>query len=256
MSEEKPPQLSGVLSKLPESPLKLSEETIHNLREIQAALRRLNELPGIGMKVFREIHDGIRVFREHVAQLAPGEEIDWTLLWSIARYDLGLTNEEFLELTPRQMDALIKRRLAELKGHAITTRGRPRHAAQAAAGYPEKIIFRRLRDGTAVAERPFTDDALRNTYKSFSKTLSQVRALVIEKKGEILVRELRKNFADTELGKAAADSDWKGWITDFAFAKHPEKAAALVFLEGKTGLTRKTLKTRFTKGKNRTSRTN
>lgn len=29
--------------------------------------------------------------------------------WAVARYDLGLTSEEFFECTPRQLDALIQR---------------------------------------------------------------------------------------------------------------------------------------------------
>jgi hypothetical protein len=31
-------------------------------------------------------------------------------MWSVARYDLGLTSEDFYALTPRQFDALVKRR--------------------------------------------------------------------------------------------------------------------------------------------------
>lgn len=31
-------------------------------------------------------------------------------MWSIARYDLGLSDVEFYSLTPRQFDALVKRR--------------------------------------------------------------------------------------------------------------------------------------------------
>ena len=34
-------------------------------------------------------------------------------LWSVARYDLRLSNEDFYGLTPRQLDALIKRRERE-----------------------------------------------------------------------------------------------------------------------------------------------
>jgi hypothetical protein len=40
-------------------------------------------------------------------------EQQWTRLWSIARYDLQLTSQEFYSLTPRQLDALIKRRERE-----------------------------------------------------------------------------------------------------------------------------------------------
>jgi len=31
-------------------------------------------------------------------------------MWSVARYDLGLTDDEFYGLTPRQYDALLKRK--------------------------------------------------------------------------------------------------------------------------------------------------
>lgn len=39
----------------------------------------------------------------------------WLQMWSIARYDLSLTSDEFYALTPRQFDALLKR-----KEHADT----------------------------------------------------------------------------------------------------------------------------------------
>jgi len=50
-------------------------------------------------------------------------------MWSVARYDLGLTSEEFFRLTPRQFDALVKRKeyetqrdefmLAQIAGYTI-----------------------------------------------------------------------------------------------------------------------------------------
>jgi hypothetical protein len=40
-------------------------------------------------------------------------EQQWLRLWSVARYDLGLSKEEFYQLNPRQLDALIKRKEQE-----------------------------------------------------------------------------------------------------------------------------------------------
>lgn len=39
--------------------------------------------------------------------LSPAEL--WMQLWSVARYDLRLTDDEFYAMTPRQLDALLKR---------------------------------------------------------------------------------------------------------------------------------------------------
>lgn len=37
------------------------------------------------------------------------EEALWSHLWSVARYDLGLPEEDFWPLTPRKLDALLSR---------------------------------------------------------------------------------------------------------------------------------------------------
>lgn len=40
-------------------------------------------------------------------------ERQWLRLWSVARYDLRLSDRQFYALTPRQLDALLKRRERE-----------------------------------------------------------------------------------------------------------------------------------------------
>ena len=39
----------------------------------------------------------------------------WLQLWSIGRYDLRLTDDEWLDMTPRQFHALQQRKIEELK---------------------------------------------------------------------------------------------------------------------------------------------
>lgn len=39
----------------------------------------------------------------------------WLNLWSHARIDLGLSSEEFFEMTPRQLDALTHRHLRQME---------------------------------------------------------------------------------------------------------------------------------------------
>lgn len=40
---------------------------------------------------------------------ALSEDDQWQRYWAVARYDLGLSSDEFFDCTPRQLDALIKR---------------------------------------------------------------------------------------------------------------------------------------------------
>jgi hypothetical protein len=115
---------------------------------------------------------------------------------------------------------------------------------------PEKVIFVR-RKGEAVADLNFNDNALLNTYKSLSGTLGQARALVIANDSKLSIKELKNRFGQTELGKAADDKDWTDWIEIFSKQRTPPKAAALVFLEKKTGLKRSTIKKRCSKGRKR-----
>lgn len=58
---------------------------------------------------------------------AQGESTEppgWLQVWSVGRFDLGLTDAEFWQLSPAQFDALWKRledgRTAALRGHAMT----------------------------------------------------------------------------------------------------------------------------------------
>jgi len=107
----------------------------------------------------------------------------------------------------------------------------------------EKLIFVR-RKGETIAGPNFTHNALLNTYGSLSSALGQVRALVIAKNGKLSTKDLKNKFGRTELGKAADEEDWTTWIEIFAHPRTSSKAAALVFLEKKTGLKRGTIKKR------------
>jgi len=117
------------------------------------------------------------------------------------------------------------------------------------ASTPEKVIFVR-RKGKTGADLNFTDNALLNTYESLSGILGEVRASVIAKNDKLSIKELKNRFGQTDLGKAADDKDWTNWIEDFAERTRP-KAAALVFLEKKTGLERGTIKKRCSKARKR-----
>ena len=46
---------------------------------------------------------------------SPTKDQQWERLWSLARYDLGLSTEEFYDLTSGQLDALMRRREREIE---------------------------------------------------------------------------------------------------------------------------------------------
>jgi hypothetical protein len=106
------------------------------------------------------------------------------------------------------------------------------------------VSFERHPDGTTMAVHPFTKRALRNSYEAFSATLFQILAIIANETPRPSSIDLEKKFAGTELGKAAVIRDYEGWIDNFS-EKSPArpKSIALVFLERKTGYSRKTIKT-------------
>jgi hypothetical protein len=116
-------------------------------------------------------------------------------------------------------------------------------AASSRPPAPEKVIFAKF-IGEPIAEPRFSDNALLNTYESLVTTLTQIRTWVLAKKGVLPFEELKNKFGRTELGKAADDKHWREWIPLFAKEKAAPGNAALVFLEDKTGQTRKTIKKR------------
>lgn len=124
----------------------------------------------------------------------------------------------------------------------------------------EKLRFRKLKLGETVAEKPFTDSALLNTYESFSTTLAEIRAFLKARArardGTALHEKLKDNFGRTELGRAATDENWMTWVDDFWNENATAGNVALVFLEGKTGLKRGTLKVRFSAARNKRKMTN
>jgi hypothetical protein len=117
----------------------------------------------------------------------------------------------------------------------------------------EKVTFRKLKGGETVAEKPFTDSALLNTYESFSRTLAEMRAFIKARArdGMALHEKLKDNFGRTDLGRAATDENWMKWVDDFLKENATAGNVALVFLEEKTGLKRGTLKVRFSAARNK-----
>jgi hypothetical protein len=124
----------------------------------------------------------------------------------------------------------------------------------------EKLTFRKLKRGETIAEKPFTDSALLNTYESFSKTLAEIRAFIKARAQDVKARardvtalheKLKDNFGRTDLGRAATDENWVTWVDDFLKENATAGNVALVFLEEKTGLKRGTLKVRFSAARNK-----
>jgi hypothetical protein len=95
-------------------------------------------------------------------------------IWSCGRYDLGLTDEEFFQLTPRKLDALLKRHrrktestellFAQLTSCVVNTGFRsteeptkirdfmPSQWDQAAAKQPKKSKFPRRKRSSIATE--------------------------------------------------------------------------------------------------------
>jgi len=120
----------------------------------------------------------------------------------------------------------------------------------------EKLTFRKLKRGETIAEKPFTDSALLNTYESFSKTLAEIRVFIKARARDgtaltALHVKVKDNFGRTELGRAATDQNWMTWVGDFLKENATAGNVALVFLEEKTGLKRGTLKVRFSAARNK-----
>jgi hypothetical protein len=78
----------------------------------------------------------------------------------------------------------------------------------------EMIIFTPARDGWAVAQAGSSPVALSNTNESILQTLSAIK-IVVGKKGNITLDELRGSFSDSELYTAAGSNDWQGFIDAF-----------------------------------------
>lgn len=41
--------------------------------------------------------------------------MDWSHIWSVARYDLGMSDDEFWRMTPREFGAVVKRRVFDIE---------------------------------------------------------------------------------------------------------------------------------------------
>jgi len=138
-------------------------------------------------------------------------------------------------------------RIAAESGRRVTTK----RAKRKKSNY-RGLVFIRSKNSTS-AKPPFRDVQLLETYNSFGGTLSEIRALVRKGKGAVSVADLKKQFARTDLARAASDSDWKEWNDLFWNKKCRARSIALVFLEGLTGLERTTLKTYLSRARKQKS---
>jgi hypothetical protein len=68
-------------------------------------------LPGVAAAIAEAVRIG---FGEAPTDGAPADrgKLDWWLVWSFARHDLGLSDAEFWDLTPRQFGAIAERHSA------------------------------------------------------------------------------------------------------------------------------------------------
>ena len=117
-----------------------------------------------------------------------------------------------------------------------------------------KVAFKIHADKTTSAEVcNNTPTQVTNSYWALFPLMNHLRTFVITRArtgNSPTVQEVRRHLGKNELTKAAADSDLKELIEDFS-QRNPSRAKSrtLTFLERKTSLSRKTLKTYFTKTK-------
>lgn len=114
------------------------------------------------------------------------------------------------------------------------------------------VGFKWKADGSTVAEVcNNTASQVTVTYFGLASQLHEVRAFIVAAKRRDsvpAVNDLRKHLSGTPLFEIADDRDLAEWIEVFSEPRPAgPKAAALVFLENKTGMKRGTLKTYFSK---------
>jgi hypothetical protein len=103
----------------------------------------------------------------------------WLSIWSIARYDLGLSSDEFYAMTPRMLDALLRRKEREswnrelLFGQLVSvfinhSMSPPKKAASPADFMPSEILKRKRR-GMAIGDRKVIDAQARDMISALMK---------------------------------------------------------------------------------------
>ena len=133
-------------------------------------------------------------------------------------------------------------------------------AVKVLRAWPKGVRFKRNQDGSTSADVcNNTPTQVTVTYIGAASELHQVRTFVVaaRKRGSLpTVPDVRSHLSGTHLVEIADDRDLAEWIEVFS-DRHPPRAkgVALVFLEKKTGLERKTLKTYFSRDKKNKSTT-
>jgi hypothetical protein len=133
----------------------------------------------------------------------------------------------------------------------------------------KKICFTAV-DGWSVAQPPFSNAALLNTFKQIEQDLVKVKILVEQRNGHIRADELRKHFQDSLLSSAAGSRGWENFLDDFKPAPQEKKGAkrhtqhdwkmptpkkvAMRLLARATGLKHSTLQKRLSQGRTRKKR--
>lgn len=116
------------------------------------------------------------------------------------------------------------------------------------------LTFTRTKNGAIIAEQPFSDEALLNTYEATWPALTNVRAVVLQKNGKITPSELKNQFRSTILYRLADDQDWQNFVEIFAEAKKatdaPTKGTAYALLEKKTGMLRSSIRSTCSRARN------
>lgn len=97
-----------------------------------------------------------------------------------------------------------------------------------------------------------TISGVKASYGVLSMELSKVMTIVKANKGQFSGADLCKQFRNSPLAGVADQSDWDSWVEDFAPTNSQRgrpKGAALTFLERKTTLGRKTIKSYLSRAK-------
>ena len=117
----------------------------------------------------------------------------------------------------------------------------------------DQIIFKRLSDGSVVAERGFSDVSLLNTYESLLPIMVQIRTLVMTTdKPKVSGAQLKKTFGSTPLGKITPVKEWDGFIQDFSDATNraTAKSATIAFLTRRTAQAFTTIEGKLCRARN------
>lgn len=78
-----------------------------------------SDIPGIHAAILKAFRESLPEPREE--RTAGGEEVNFLETWAIARFALGLSDDEWLDMTPRQLAALQDQRIHQLQREELLT---------------------------------------------------------------------------------------------------------------------------------------